>query len=68
MKKGVHPDRNIGWDSIGRMEKFLTVSWNNWLSLGVGILVLIYLVFALSTSVLSGFPGYIGFVILGVLY
>ena len=67
MTKKVNPDRSISWDSIGRMEKFLTMRWNNLISLGVGILVLIYVVFALSTSGLSGFPGYIGFVILGVL-
>ena len=68
MKKTGHHDSSISWDSIGRMEKFLTVRWNNWISLGVGILVLIYIVVALSTSVLSGFAGFIGFVVLGVLY
>ena len=68
MTKDVHSDKNISWDSIGRMEKFLTVRWNNLISLGVGILVLIYIVVALSTSVLSGFPGFVGFVVLGVLY
>jgi len=50
------------------MEKFLTVRWNNWISLGVGIPVLIYVVVVLSTSVLVGFAGFIGMVVLGVLY
>jgi len=68
MTKGVHPDKNISWDSIGRIEKFLTVSWNNWISLGVGIPVLVYAVVVLSTSGLSGFSGYIGVAVLGVLY
>lgn len=49
-------------------EKFLTVRWNNWLSLGLGIPALIYVVFALSTSVWSGRDGLIGLAIIGVLY
>jgi hypothetical protein len=49
-------------------EKFLTVRWNNLLSLGLGILVLIYAVLALSTSVASRMAGFIGLVVIGVLY
>jgi hypothetical protein len=49
-------------------ENFLTVRWNNWLSLGFGIPILIYIVVVLSTSVLSDFAGFIGMVILGILY
>ena len=49
-------------------EKFLTARWNNWLSLGLGIPVLIYIVVVLSTSVLSDFTGFIGMVVLGAIY
>ena len=49
-------------------EKFLTVRWNNLLSLGLGIPALIYVVVVLSTSVLSDSAGFIGLVVIGVLY
>ena len=49
-------------------EKFLTIRWNNLLSLGLGIPVLIYVIIVLSTSALSNFSGFIGLVIFGVLY
>jgi hypothetical protein len=49
-------------------EKFLTVRWNNLLSLGLGILVLAYAVVVLSTSLLSDMAGFIGLVVIGVLY
>ena len=49
-------------------EKFLTVRWNNLLSLGLGIPVLIYAVIVLYTSVLSESAGFIGLVVFGVLY
>jgi hypothetical protein len=49
-------------------EKFLTVRWNNLLSLELGIPALIYVVIALSTSVLSDFWSFIGMAIIGVLY
>ena len=49
-------------------EKFLTVRWNNMLSLGLGLPALIYVVVVLSTSVLSDFAGFIGLAIIGVLY
>ena len=48
-------------------EKFLTVRWNNLLSLGLGALVLVYAVVVLSTSVLSDLVGFIGLVVIGVL-
>ena len=35
-------------------EKFLTVRWNNLISLVLGIPALIYVVFAFSTSIWSG--------------
>lgn len=49
-------------------EKFLTVRWNNWLSLGLGIPALIYVVVVLSTSALPGRDSLIGLAIIGALY
>ena len=68
MTKKVSDNRSVSWYSVGRIEKCLTVRWNNLIALGVGIPVLIYIVIALSTSALSGLPGYIGIAILGVFY
>jgi len=50
------------------MEKYLTVRWNNWIALGVGIPVLVYVVIVLTASVSVGLAGFIGMAILGVLY
>jgi hypothetical protein len=49
-------------------EEFLTVRWNNLLSLGLGIPTLIYVVAAFSTSAWSAKVGLIGLSIIGVLY
>ena len=49
-------------------EKFLTVPWNNLLSLALGIPTLIYIVAALSTSIWSTRGGLIGLAIIGALY
>jgi hypothetical protein len=49
-------------------DKFLTVQWNNRLSLGLGIPALAYAVFALFTSVLSPFTEFITLVVIGVVY
>ena len=49
-------------------ERFLTVRWNNLLTLALGLPTLIYAVVVLSTSVISDFGGFIGMVIMGVLY
>jgi len=51
-----------------KKEEFLTVRWNNLLTLGLGILVLTYATVVLSTSVLSDMVGFIGLVVIGVLY
>ena len=48
------------------MGKYLTVRTNNWLTLGLGLPTLVYAVFALSTSVMSDFAGFIGMVVLGI--
>ena len=49
-------------------EKFLTVRWNNLLTLGLGFPGLIYIVVALSTSVWSERGELIGLAVIGVLY
>jgi len=49
-------------------EKFFTKSWNNWLTVGMGLPILIYAVVVLSTSVLSDFAGFIGLAVFGAVY
>jgi hypothetical protein len=49
-------------------EKILTVRWNNWLTLGLGLPALIYVVVAFSTSLWTERGGLIGLSIIGVLY
>ena len=49
-------------------EKFLTIRWNNWLTLGLGIPALIFIVYAFSTSLWTTRWGLIGLSIIGVLY
>jgi hypothetical protein len=49
-------------------EKFLTVRWNNLLSLGLGIPALIYILVAFSTLLWTEMWGMIGLSIIGVLY
>lgn len=49
-------------------EKFLTVRWNNWLTLGLGIPTLIYVVYAFSTSLWVTRAGLMGLAAVGVLY
>jgi hypothetical protein len=51
-----------------KKENFLTVRWNNWLTLGLGLPALIYVVVAFSTSVWTGRGGLIGLSLIGVLY
>jgi len=49
-------------------EKFLTVRWNNWLTLALGLPALIYIVATFSTPSWSTRGGLIGLAIIGVLY
>lgn len=49
-------------------EDFLTVRWNNVLTLGLGLIMLIYVAVVLSTSFLSDLAEFIGLVIIGVVY
>ncbi len=49
-------------------EKFLTIRWNNWLSLVLGLPTLIYIIAAFSTSAWAERSGLIGLALIGVLY
>ena len=49
-------------------EDFLTVRWNNILTLGLGLILLIYVAVVLSTSELSDLAAFIGLVAIGVVY
>jgi hypothetical protein len=49
-------------------EKFLTIRWNNWLTLALGIPGLIFVLAAVAGSWWSGKWGLIGLSIIGVLY
>jgi hypothetical protein len=49
-------------------EEFLTVRWNNLISLAGGLVFLIYVVVVLSTAALSPSAAFIGLAIIGVLY
>jgi hypothetical protein len=49
-------------------EKFLTVRWNNLLSLGLGIPTLIYIVAAFSTGLWLERGGLIGLAVFGAFF
>ena len=49
-------------------ENFLTARWNNWLSLGLGIPALMYVIAASSTSMWSTRGGLIWLAVIGALY
>ena len=49
-------------------DKFLTRRWNNWLTLGMGIPTLAYGIFVLTTSEMSDFSGFIGMVVIGLVF
>ncbi|MCJ7537789.1 MAG: hypothetical protein WBD62_17520 [Anaerolineales bacterium] len=49
-------------------EEFLTVRWNNLLTLGLGLILLIYVGIVLSTSLMSDRAAFIGLVVIGVFY
>ncbi len=49
-------------------EEFLTLRWNNILTLGFGLIMLAYVGFVLSTSVLSDFQAFVGLVLIGAVY
>jgi len=49
-------------------EKFLTIQWNNILSLGLGLPIIIYGYIMLNSASKIGFSGFLGLVIIGVVY
>lgn len=49
-------------------ENFLTKSWNNWLTIGLGIPAMVFAYVVLTTSVMSDFTGFIGMVLIGATY
>ena len=49
-------------------EKFLTIRWNNFLSLGLGLPTLIYIVFAFSSSAWLEKSGLVGLAIFGAFF
>jgi hypothetical protein len=49
-------------------EKFLTVRWNNWLTLALGLPAIIYIIASFYTPAWSTRGGLIGLSIIGVLY
>ena len=51
-----------------KKEDFLTVRWNNILSLVLGIPALIYILYAFSTPLWTTRAGLIGLSLIGVIY
>jgi hypothetical protein len=49
-------------------EGFLTVRWNNWLTLGLGIPTLVYVLTAFSTPFWMERGGLVGLALIGVVY
>ena len=49
-------------------EKFLTVRWNNLLTLALGIPALMYVIYAFSTSLWLTRGALIGLAVIGVVY
>ena len=49
-------------------EKFLTVGWNNVLTLALGLVFVVYAVVVWSTSALSDSAAFIGLSIIGAVY
>jgi hypothetical protein len=49
-------------------EEFLTVRWNNVLTLGLGLVFVLYAIFASSSSAVSDGAAFAGLMVLGVVY
>jgi hypothetical protein len=49
-------------------QEFLTLRWNNTLTLGIGLFMLVYVGFVISTSVLSDITAFIGLALIGAVY
>jgi len=49
-------------------DKYLALRWNNILTLGFGLIMLAYVAFVMSTSVLSDVAAFFGLVLIGAVY
>jgi hypothetical protein len=49
-------------------EDLLTVRWNNWLTIGLGIPAVLYVLYAFSSGLWLTQAGLIGLAVIGVLY
>ena len=49
-------------------DEFLTLRWNNILTLGIGLIMLIYVAVVFSTSVMSELVAFIGLALIGAVY
>ena len=49
-------------------ERFLTARWNNWLTLTMGIPILIFGIVFLSTDLMSDFSGFVTVFVAGAVY
>jgi hypothetical protein len=49
-------------------ERFLTLRWNNILTIGFGLPTLGYIAYAFSTNLWTTRPGLIGLALIGVVY
>jgi hypothetical protein len=51
-----------------KKEDFFTLGWNNFLTLGLGIIMLIYVTVVVSTTVFSDLAALIGLAVIGAVY
>ncbi|MFN2233770.1 MAG: hypothetical protein ACK2U1_06040 [Anaerolineales bacterium] len=51
-----------------KKQDFLTVRWNNWLTVSLGLPALIYVLYAFSSGLWLTQAGLIGLAVIGVLY
>jgi hypothetical protein len=49
-------------------EKFLTARWNNWLTLAMGIPLLVFGIVFFSTDTMSDFSGFVAMVVAVAVY
>ena len=49
-------------------DKFLTARWNNWLTLAMGIPLLVLGIVFLSTDAMSDFSGFVAMLVAGAVY
>ena len=49
-------------------EKFLTDRWNNWLTLGLGLPTLLYMIYAYATPLWASKEGLIIIGVIGAIY